>query len=186
MSPHRYARFYGKLTNLYIKMRETQTNCMEITQQELPQREGDRDRRIHKVIAEAILQKCSRNCWQFVVLSQTLPPTFSSAVAVNMSCNTFRGSAIAPRIPILSCFSCAICQLTHFPALVHELIVKSYWEDVLPPPSSMYLSSPTLRSSAFKCSSTFITTNTNCLFHSILGPIRKVFCKRRSSRICYN
>lgn len=67
MSPHRYARFYGKLTNLYIKMRETQTNCMEITQQELPQRreterEGDRDRRIHKVIAEAILQKCSRNC----------------------------------------------------------------------------------------------------------------------------
>lgn len=66
MSPHRYARFYGKLTNLYIKMRETQTNCMEITQQESPQRDrerdGDRDRRIHKVIAEAILQKCSRNC----------------------------------------------------------------------------------------------------------------------------
>lgn len=62
MSPHRYARFYGKLTNLYIKMRETQTNCMEITQQESPKREADRDRRIHKVIAEAILQKCSRNC----------------------------------------------------------------------------------------------------------------------------
>lgn len=43
MSPHRYARFYGKLTNLYIKMRETQTNCMEITQQESPKREGKRE-----------------------------------------------------------------------------------------------------------------------------------------------
>lgn len=143
MSPHRYARFYGKLTNLYIKMRGTQTNCMEITQQESRvASRSHRDRRIHKAIAGAILQKCSRNCWQFVVLSeQTMPCPMPPPNSASMSCNTFRGKHDSSSDPdLVMFFLCNLSADTFLCSLAHELIVKSYWADTLPHPPVRYAS----------------------------------------------